>query len=70
LPLSLASFAVFCDHGCLPPPAAPVIEHQIAAMSEKEWRQLLELVPSATLKDYQRIRKELLAKGSNNNQDH
>jgi len=33
------------------------IEQQIAAMSEAEWQQLLEFVPPATFKDYQRIRK-------------
>jgi predicted nucleic acid-binding Zn-ribbon protein len=38
------------------------IEQQITAMSEAEWQQLLELVPLTTLKEYQRIRRELLAK--------
>ena len=47
------------------------IEQRILAMSEDEWRELLELVcPPATWKDYQRIRKELLEKrpGTNSHQ--
>jgi hypothetical protein len=35
-------------------------------MSETEWQELLQLVPPATLKDYQRIREELLANKSGN----
>jgi len=38
------------------------IEQRIVAMNEAEWQQLLELVPPTTWKDYQRIRKGLLAK--------
>jgi hypothetical protein len=32
------------------------IEERITTMSESEWQQLLEFVPPAALKDYQRIR--------------
>jgi hypothetical protein len=39
------------------------IEERIVAMSEAEWKELLELVcASSTWEDYQRIRDELLAK--------
>jgi hypothetical protein len=38
------------------------IEERIAIMSETEWQQLLEFVPLAAIPDYQRIRRELLAK--------
>jgi hypothetical protein len=38
------------------------IEERITAMSESEWQQLLEFVPLAAIPDYQRIRRELLAK--------
>ena len=42
------------------------IEERIVAMSEAEWQELLQLVPPASLKDYQRIREELLANKSGN----
>jgi hypothetical protein len=38
------------------------IEERITTMSGSEWQQLLEFVPLATVPDYQRIRRELLAK--------
>jgi hypothetical protein len=38
------------------------IEKRIATMSEAEWRDLLELVPLSTWKDYQRIRERALAR--------
>jgi hypothetical protein len=42
------------------------IEERIVAMSEAEWRYLLELVPPSAVKDYRRIREDLLAKQSGN----
>jgi hypothetical protein len=57
---------------CLAPHLSPQnmrtreIEERIVAMSEAEWQELLQLVPPATLKDYQRIREELSAKQSGN----
>jgi len=57
---------------CLAPHLSPLhmltreIEERIVAMSEAEWQELLQLVPPASLKDYQRIREELLANKSGN----
>jgi hypothetical protein len=57
---------------CLGPHLSPrhmsttEIEERIIAMTEAEWQELLQLVPPATLKDYQRIREELSAKQSGN----
>jgi hypothetical protein len=57
---------------CLGPHLSPwrmstnEIEERIVGMNEAEWQELLQLVPPATLKDYERIREELLAKQSGN----